>query len=335
MPEPGVDVTEREVGSPPRSPDSRNRKAWFVKLTVSVLLLVWIVSRADLGEVVSGIRRAHPGLVGLAFGLNMVGWAISVTRWRILLATKNAQESHWTLLQSHLSAIFFNNLLPSTIGGDTLRIYDSWRFGAGKGGAVAVVGVDRLLGFLALLILAAGALLLAPTLAADLPYLPLWLGAGTAGLLGLAGLTLLPTDRFSGVVDAITGVFPESIQQILEKVSQAFEELRNAPQASIQALGLSFLLQVNVIVHFYLIAMALDLSVPLTGFFLVIPLALVVMALPVSVNAIGLREGAFSFFLGLYGVSTSEALAFSWIAFGFVLLQGAIGGGVYALRKPL
>ena len=333
--EPEPESTEREDGSTARGPGSGTRGAWFLKLAVSALLLAWIVSRADLGAVVAGIRSAHLGLVGLALGLNVVGWAISITRWRILLATKDAEVSFRTLLQSHLSAIFFNNLLPSTIGGDTLRIYDSWRFGAGKGGAVAVVGVDRLLGFLALLVLAVGALLLAPTLAAGLPYLPLWLGAATAGLLGLAGCALLPAGRFSWLVDAITGRLPESIQRLLDKISQAFEELRNAPRASMQALALSFLLQVNVILHFYLIAMALELAVPLTGLFLVVPLTLVIIALPVSVNAIGIREGAFAFFLGLYGVSTADALAFSWIAFGLVLLQGGVGGVVYALRTSV
>lgn len=57
------------------------------------------------------------------------------------------------------------------------------------------------------------------------------------------------------------------------------------------------------------------------------------MMLPVSANAIGLREGAFVFFFSSYGVSTERAGAFAWLAYGTVLLLGLVGGVVYALRR--
>jgi hypothetical protein len=96
---------------------------------------------------------------------------------------------------------------------------------------------------------------------------------------------------------------------------------------------LALLLQVNVILHYYCISYALSLGVPLMYFFLIIPVVTVVLMIPVFINGIGGREAAFILLLGAFGVTSSEAIAFSWISFGMILIQGIAGGIVYALRK--
>lgn len=329
---------EPQLAEPDASPELQARRTtrrvpWLLRLVVSILLLAWVLARADLSEVAGALRVADFRLVGLAFCLHAVGWVISVTRWRVLLATKGVRTSFGRLLKSYLSAIFFNNLLPSTVGGDSLRVYDSWRFGAGKAGALAVVGVDRMLGVLALMALAVLALFLAPATVAEVPSLPLWLAAGAGGLLLVTALLLAPTGAAPAVRSRLSSHLPSALRGMVARASRPFQDLRDSPRATTGALALSFLLQLNVILQFFLIARALDLAVPLMGFVLVIPLALAVMAIPISVNAIGLRESAFTFFLGILGVSTDQALAFAWIAFGLVLAQGVIGGVVYALSR--
>jgi hypothetical protein len=64
-----------------------------------------------------------------------------------------------------------------------------------------------------------------------------------------------------------------------------------------------------------------------------VPLAVFAMMLPISINAIGLREGAFVFLLGMYGVEPSVSIGLAWIAYGLLVLQGLIGGILYAIRK--
>ena len=71
------------------------------------------------------------------------------------------------LVQSFMVGIFFNNLLPSTIGGDVSRMYDVWRLGRDKSSAVSVVLVDRLLGVIALVLWAAVAVLWSGTVRAQ------------------------------------------------------------------------------------------------------------------------------------------------------------------------
>ena len=306
---------------------------WPVKLLVSMILVLWIVSRADMREVAGVLREADVTLVAAALGLNLVGWTISMTRWRILLKARAVEVSLPRMLQAYLSAIFFNNLLPSTVGGDSLRAHDSWRWGAGKAGAVAVVGVDRLLGILALLLFAVIALFLVPQVIEELPLLPAWLGLGAAGILGLAAAALVPARRLRARLKPALEWLPRPVQAPLLEFSGALRTFRDAPGVLWKVLALSVALQLNVILHFYLIALALSLEVAFLSFFLIIPIALALMAIPVSVNAIGIRENVFAFLLGFFGVSLGDALAFAWLAFALVLVQGVMGGVVYAFRS--
>ncbi len=308
------------------------RIRWPAKAAVSAVLIFWVVSRAELGEVLGTLSRADLRFVGAALLLNVVGWTISVTRWRVLLGSQGVHVPFFHMLPAYLSAIFFNNLLPSTVGGDSLRAVDSWRWGCGKAGALAVIGVDRLLGVLALFLFALGAVFLAPQAVDRLPLLPMWIFAGSIGILGLAALVLLPSRRFRARLETGLRWLPRPVERRALRLSDVLGSFRESAGVLKMAMALSVALQLAVIVHFYMIAQALSLDLTFDSLFLIIPIALVLMAIPISVNAIGIRENVFVFFLGLFGVSIADALAFAWIAFALVLLQGVIGGITYALR---
>jgi uncharacterized membrane protein YbhN (UPF0104 family) len=162
--------------------------------------------------------------------------------------------------------------------------------------------------------------------------------AEAAAILGIAGVVLLLWFMFSSASRPASGAgrmlvrFP-LIQRSLSRVGAAIGSFRGKPGALGRVLALSLLLQVNVVVSYYLMALSLGLPVPFLNYFLIIPAALLVMMAPVSINGIGLREGAFAFFFGLFGVGRAEAVAFAWIAYGVLLIQGLLGGLVYAFRR--
>jgi glycosyltransferase 2 family protein len=314
----------------PSSQGRSSRIPALLRIGISAVLLAWLLSRADLASVVRVLLNADLRLLAAAFALNLMGWTLSVTRWRLLLRARGVAVSFGTTLRSYLTGIFFNNLLPSTVGGDSVRIYDSWRWGAGKAGAVAVVGVDRLTGLLALLSLAVVAVVLAPQLLSGVPLLRLWILLGALGLVTVAGIALIPDARVRAWIHPLLGWAPAFVRRTAGKVSGSLRAFRDEPRVVRRSLGISLILQVTVVLHAFLLTRALGLQVPLMALFFIMPVALVIMSVPFSVNAIGIREGVFAFFLGLFGVSLSGALAFSWLAFGFILLQGAIGGLVYA-----
>lgn len=310
------------------------RRGWVVaKLAVSAGLLYVIVQGVSLDEVWQAIRSADTALLVIAFAMFFLGYAITALRWRLLLGAQGVTASYGYLLRSFMVAVFFNNFLPSTIGGDAVRAYDTWRAGGGKLQSVAIVFTDRLFGLMAL---------------ASFALVAAWAASqGVPELVALRWLLLVVFLAILVVLGILFGSWPMparitvqmrlpgSLQGIVERVGQAVAAFRGRQDVLGRALLLSFVLQANVVFHYILLGWALHLAVPWYAFFLIVPLALVIMMVPVSINGIGVREGIFVYMLGWYGVSEPDALALAWIAFGFVLLQGLIGALVYALRREM
>ena len=305
------------------------------KLGVSLLLLYWVLRKTNLAEIFTAVRSTSIPLLMAALSIYFVSYYIRAHRWRVLLKAQGVNASVSFLLKSYMVGIFFSNFLPSTIGGDAVRVYDIWRLGASKSGAVATVVVDRFLGLVGLILFAIGAMLVSEQLSTHLWLLYPWLLLGAVVmLLGFWMLSML-SKQMSMLIPKIRVPLAQKLHNKLSNILTAFLTFKNRKYALAVSLGLSLIVQITVVVHYYLIAKSLDLSVSFESFFLVIPPVTLIMALPVSINAIGLRENAFVFFFGAYGyrVSRPEAVAFAWLAYGIVIIQGLVGGIVYALRK--
>jgi uncharacterized membrane protein YbhN (UPF0104 family) len=203
--------------------------------------------------------------------------------------------------------VFFNNFLPSTIGGDAIRALDTARTGVGRAKAVAIIFVDRFVGLLALMLFAVLGLFLGKF---SVPSLATWVLGGAAVLALLAVLLF-----------------------VLPRLVETRFALRWPGSVLARAFGWSLALQTLVVLNGYCLSRALHVPIPLPAFFLIVPLALFVMMLPVSVNAIGVRENVWAFFFTAFGVAAATGVAVAWLDYGLVLLQALVGGLVYAGRR--
>jgi glycosyltransferase 2 family protein len=314
-----------------------SRKKRFVltaiKCAISGSLIYWILRGFNLSEIFSVVHSGDTPLLLLAFSLNFVSLYVSAYRWRVLLNAQGIDVPLFFLLKSCAVGVFFNNFLPSTVGGDAMRAYDSWQAGKNKAGAVAVIFVDRFLGLLALMLFALGAVTVSKELTASLPFLYLWLALITAALLLFVWIVFLPSRWMPVVVPQIRLSFWPKLRSALDKFLGAFVAFQGKKDALAMGLGLSMILQANVVMHYYFFARGLNLTVPLYNFFLIVPLVVLIMTIPVSINAIGVREHTFAFFFAAFGVSKVEAIALAWLVYGVVIFQGVLGGIIYALRK--
>jgi len=230
-------------------------------------------------------------------------------------------------------SFFFSSFLPSTIGGDTVRAYDAWRVGKSKTGAVAVVLVDRFLGIVALMLFVMATLPAAKKLSANLPFLYPGAVLGTALMLLIVWIIFFPSPFKSVLTARIRSPLPRKLQDLLDTIINAFLAFQGHTYALVRAMTVSLFLQAFTVIHFYMIAKALDFPVSIHMFFLIIPLAIFIMMLPMSINAIGVRESVFVFFFANFGISNTEAIAFAWLVYGIVILNALLGGIVYALRQ--
>ena len=311
------------------------KKTFFLllKISLSVALILWMTHDIALGSVFAVISESSTSLLTLAFSLFFVGYVITAFRWRTLIRVQGGDAPIFFLVRSFMVALFFNNFLPSTVGGDVVRMYDSWRLGNSKSDAVTVVLVDRFLGVIVLLCFALLALIFDEAVAGEIPLITAWVSAGLGGIGIVAWLMLKIPVSYAEVFSSKRRGIAARIGSILAKVLRSFQAYRHARLEVLRALALSVLLQVNVVVCFTVLARAIGIEVPIESMFLIIPVAIFIMMIPISINAIGVRETVFVFLFSLYGIENIQALAFAWLAYGLTLSQGILGGIVFALRK--
>ena len=154
----------------------------LLKISLSVALILWITQDVALDSVFAVITESSGSLLILAFSLFFVGYVIAAFRWRTLIRVQDGDAPIFFLVRSFMVALFFNNFLPSTVGGDVVRMYDSWRLGNSKTDAVTVVLVDRFLGVIVLFCFALLALVFDETVAGEVPFITAWVTAGLAGV---------------------------------------------------------------------------------------------------------------------------------------------------------
>ena len=323
------------------APRTRRGYSTALKLAVTAGLLAWLLSRANISGIFLALANARMQWVCAAFALHFVGLLLSAVRWRLLLRAQGAAVSLSFLSRSLLVGTFFNNFLPSTVGGDLMRARDTAEYAGSKTGALTVVLVERASGILVLGFFALAAPLIG-TLGAGRTATSAQLA--TIGLLaGFAASVLLLRPRPLAALrrNLHRRIVPAAGHRAVRVLGKAdrllltLEALARAPGTLRTTFLLALLLQANVILHFWCVGQAIDLGVEPGAFLFIVPVATVLLLLPVSINGIGAREAVFAFLLGKYGIPLTQALAFSWIAYGTVLLQGVLGGLLYLLRRKL
>jgi len=324
---------ELTVAQPGQETSKGRRCLLIFKGAMSLLLMWWILQGTNFEEIGHSLGSVSLPLLCLGFGLPFLGYLISVNRWRLLLQAQGVSAQVGYLVRSFMVSVFFNNFLPSTIGGDVFRIYDSWRLGASKACAVAVVFVDRFLGLLALIVLTMVGLLSPNPFSATIPNLSLWVLGGFILVVALGIFLFHSSFSINLGQGGGQSKWAQVVLGFVNKINDGFAAFRGRTDTVVKAFGLSLLLQANVVVQYFIFAKALHMSIPFWSFFLIIPLTLFVMLIPISINGIGLRESIFVLILSPWGVDKPEALALAWLAYGCLVVQGLLGGMVYALRK--
>jgi uncharacterized membrane protein YbhN (UPF0104 family) len=193
---------------------------------------------------------------------------------------------------------------------------------------VAVVLVDRFLGLLTLMLMAAVGVLVAPRLTEQVPALYAWVLGGALGMGFIAWLLFGRSPRAAALLAALRSRLPERWRPRFDQAAGALLAFRGRWPVLAKALGYSLVLQTAVVANGCLLARALHVPIPLPYFFLIVPLAVFVMMIPVSINAIGVRENVWAFFFTSFGVANAAAagVAVAWLDYGLVLLQAIVGG---------
>jgi uncharacterized protein (TIRG00374 family) len=304
-----------------------------LKLVFSFSIIIYLLLKVvPIQEVIDALNDIHFFWLVLSFSLHALGLIISAHRWQILIRAQGDEVPLGFLAKSYLVGNFFNLFLPTRFGGDVVRIWDGSRYSRSLLKSSAIVLVERFTGITILLIFAFMASLVRLDMARKLPII--WISL-LVGFLGLCAAFLVLTR----LVRILLLKIPE--KGILLKIKAKaleFHEIvlvyREKRTPFMRALFWAFLLQVNVILHYWLAGKAFSLDIRLVDYFIFIPIILLILTIPVTISGLGLREVIFIEIFRSYGIASQIAFSFSLIVdFVFTLIIGVVGGIIYALRK--
>jgi uncharacterized membrane protein YbhN (UPF0104 family) len=307
--------------------DRRSLGLWF-RTVASLVMLGLLLPRVHLDTIVPK-WDAGTGLwlVGAAVATG-AGIVASALRWQAVLAGLDIHVRARTLLHHYLAGLFVGNFLPSTIGGDVLRVRRlALETGEGADTFASVV-LERLTGMLVLPVITLVALAINPGLRHE----------GTASLvaftMSVAALVLLVVilwmvshPRIGGRLTG-TGKW----QQFAGAVHLGAARFRRHPQAAVGVLLAAFTYQLLVVLAAFCAARAVDLDqLGITACLAFIPAVSMAQTVPISLGGLGIREGALVLFLHPLGVSTGRAVAIGLLVYGLNLAVSLFGAPSFAL----
>jgi glycosyltransferase 2 family protein len=315
-------------------PSSRRRYVTIaLKATVSVVLLAVLLSRVDTAGLWEGARSASPVWLLIALALYACNLATGTWRWLVLLRAQDVWLRKRTLLGSYLVATFFSNFLPSNIGGDVVRIRDTAQPAGSKTLATTIVLVDRVLGLMGLMLVAAvGATISATRQSGTQLIWPMWLWAGfTIGAVCLVPIVLAPSG-FKWLLQPIAIIHPEWVGKRLETLTEALSRFRDRPAALAGCFTGAVVVQTVLVIYYLAVVHALHMPVTFWDLAVIVPISLVIQMLPVSVNGFGVREAAFAFYFARLGLPIQSALLLSLVSTALAMLFSLSGAAVYVSR---
>src|SRR5205814_8853897 len=298
-------------GEPTTTSAARRRIVLAVKISVSLILLSVLFSRIDHpGQLWHVARRASVLWLTAALLLFFVNVLAATWRWHLLLSAQRVEVRSISLLASFLVANFFNNFLPSNIGGDVIRIRDTAKPARSKTLATTVVLVDRVFGLIGVVLVAA----LAATVAAGTkghapsPIWPSWLWAGFLLVAIPAAPALLAPAGVGRLLQPLTVLHPEWVGGRIASLTTALLRFRARPVALLGCFGGAIVVQAATVIFYVAVAYALHVNITAWDLAVVVPISAVVQMLPVSVNGFGVREATFSFYFSRLGLPIESAL---------------------------
>ncbi|HEX6974580.1 MAG TPA: lysylphosphatidylglycerol synthase transmembrane domain-containing protein, partial [Vicinamibacterales bacterium] len=267
---------EIEVEKPSGRTRARNLLIAIVKAAVSVGLLWVLFSRVDLSRLWSVARNASAPWLLAALALYLAMILASTWRWRLLLDAQGLEFPFKTLTSSYLVATFFNNFLPSNIGGDVIRIADTAPAAGSKTLATTVVLIDRGIGLLGLVLMAAMGATAGPRLtdASSIGPGVLWAGFGVAAV--IATPALMMPQGLARLLQPLRILHPEWVDERIDRLTGALAKFREAPAALGGCFGGAVFVQ-SVLVGFYLcIAHSMQIPVGFAELAVIVPISFIV-----------------------------------------------------------
>jgi uncharacterized protein (TIRG00374 family) len=299
------------------------------RLTLAIGLTAYVIWSAEPRQVAAAARDAHPGWIGAAVALVIADRALMAWRWIDLLAalSPGSRPPFPTVLRVFFVSTFVGTFLPS-VGGDVYRAYSLSRHAVPVAESAASVFVDRMLGVLSIVLLGVAAVAAAPGLTRD-PGVVAALAIG--GAVCLVAILITFSDRAASIAQYAAGhVRHPKLQRFALSLTDAVRRYAHHHGALVRVLAASIAVQALRVLQAYCLGRSLGIVLPLSAYFVFIPIILLVMLLPITVNGLGTSQLAFDWLFSQAGIASADAVALSILFVALGIIGNLPGAVLYA-----
>jgi uncharacterized membrane protein YbhN (UPF0104 family) len=292
------------------------------KIVISAALLYLALRKVNLVDLASRFTVTSFGWIGLAIAVTFLQIFAGVLRWREISAECGAPLTTGQAMRYNLIGTFFNQTLPSSIGGDAVRLWLVARAGSGWRTATYSIFVDRAIGLIALAVI----------IVASLP----WSYHLINDPKGRSALLLVDFAALAGGVGfLILGALPwqwlkhwwatHHIHACAVIANRVIFSRKRGPTVAV----LSLLVHVLTVVIAWCVVQSIAAPVGFGQTFFLIPPVMLITMLPISIAGWGVREATMGLAFGFAGLMTNEGVNVSLLFGAVTFLVGAFGGLVW------
>ncbi len=312
----------------------RSGSKWklLLRIFVSVGLLAFLIYKAPRPSLPHQHHALTFSLLAAAVAVACGGVFLSAWRWQRVLMVFGVKLPVRQLTSHYFVGLFVGNVLPSTIGGDVVRVSRASTATGSSTAAFGSVVLERLTGFVGLPLLVFIGFAMQPSLLEEKhAWIALVVALGTIGVLGIL-LLLVGHPRLAGRFEG-----NEGWTRFLAALHQGVDGLRRKPGQILPLLAIAFVYQLSSVVMFGLIFRALDLPIPIAAVVAFTPAVLMLQVLPISLSGLGVREGALVLFLNPLlqgtGVPSGRIIAAGLLWYACMLLISVAGAPAFAVGQ--
>jgi uncharacterized protein (TIRG00374 family) len=300
------------------------------KVILSLALFAYVVAKVSPGDIWATIRPADPGLLMLAAALLFLSNLVGAWLWARLLQAQGVPIPFRKAASYYFVGLFFNNFFPSNIGGDIMRISDASKHAEHVSPVFSATLMDRLIGVLAIALVA----LLASFAAIDRFHL--YAIYAMISVVFLASLGLFLSIFHRKVLMAFEWPFrvigARSIERGIIRLMDDLHGYKSQGSTLVTVIAASILVQVSRIMAHYLVGLALGVNVSMGYYFLFVPVLAALVSLPISMNGLGVREGASVVLFQMAGMTKEQAFTVPFLTYLASVLISLVGGLIFVAR---
>jgi uncharacterized protein (TIRG00374 family) len=302
----------------------------IARVVIGLGLIVILFWALDIKEILLNIRAVNGVYLLYAAIPYLIFILVSAWRWQVLLDFRKFNIPFGRTLVIYFISLFFNNFLPTTVGGDMMRVVYTMK--DRRADSLATVIVDRILGFIGLFIFALIAVFYLLIIRNDTEFLP-FMVVGLC-IVVLVTYVFFSEKAYNMISPLISKLRIMKLGERLNRLHEAGTEFGGAWGTITLCIVHSVIIQATLAIAPFFVLLGMGYTgVGIIPFFIYVPIINVISMIPVSLNGLGVRENSYVLLFSRVGLGGELSLAMSLLSFFIIFVYSLIGGVLFLFYK--